>query len=81
MRLPNSILKDTNQLKYNEEVYEFMDNLHDNISDTMYGLIKNAIKVYHLDLKYLIIDATRIKIWKDEETDLIKFEIWILQQE
>lgn len=73
VRLPNSILKYKNQLKYNEEVYEFMDNLHDNISDTMYGLIKNAIKVYHLDLKYLIIDATRIKIWKDEETDLIKF--------
>lgn len=73
VRLPNSILKDTNQLKYNEEVYEFMDDLHDNISDTMYGLIKNAIKIYHLDLKYLIIDATRIKIWKDEETDLIKF--------
>ncbi len=73
VRLPNSILKDTNQLKYNEEVYEFMDILHDNIADTMYDLIKNAIKVYHLDMKYLIIDATRIKIWKDEETNLIKF--------
>jgi hypothetical protein len=71
--LPNSILKDANELKYNKEVYDLMDILHKNMSDTMYDLIKNAIKIHHLDLKYLIIDATRIKIWKDEETDLIKF--------
>ncbi len=50
-----------------------MDILHKNMSDTLYDLIKNAIKIHHLDPKYLIIDATRIKIWKDEETDLIKF--------
>lgn len=73
VRLPNSILKDATELKYNKEVYDLMDILHKNMSDTMYDLIKNAIKIHHLDLKYLIIDATRIKIWKDEETDLIKF--------
>ncbi len=73
VRLPNSILKDANGLKYKKEVYDLMDILHKNMSDTMYDLIKNAIKIHHLDLKYLIIDATRIKIWKDEETDLIKF--------
>jgi transposase len=39
----------------------------------MNDLVKNAVKIHHLDLKHLIIDATRIKIWKDEETDLIKF--------
>jgi hypothetical protein len=73
VRLPNSILKDTNELNYNEEVYDFMDILHKNMSDTMNDLVKNAVKIHHLDLKHLIIDATRIKIWKDEETDLIKF--------
>jgi transposase len=73
VRLPSSILKDTNELKYNKEVYDLMDILHNNMSDTMYDLIKNAVKIHHLDLKHLIIDATRIKIWKDEETDLIKF--------
>ncbi len=35
--------------------------------------VGNKVNVHHLDPKYLIIDATRIKIWKDEETDLIKF--------
>jgi transposase len=73
VRLPDSILKDTNELNYNEEVYDFMDILHKNMSDTMNDLVKNAVKIHHLDLKHLIIDATRIKIWKDEETDLIKF--------
>jgi transposase len=73
VRLPNSILKNTNELNYNEEVYDFMDILHKNMSDTMNDLVKNAVKIHHLDLKHLIIDATRIKIWKDEETDLIKF--------
>src|SRR5659263_420685 len=73
VRLPNSILKNANELNYNEEVYDFMDILHKNMSDTMNDLLKNAVKIHHLDLKHLIIDATRIKIWKDEETDLIKF--------
>ncbi len=73
VRLPNSILKDANKLRYNKEVYDLMDILHKNMSDTMNDLVKNAVKTHHLDLKYLIIDATRIKIWKDEETDLIKF--------
>ena len=36
-------------------------------------MITNAVKIYHLDLHQLIIDATRIKIWKDEETDLVRF--------
>ncbi|MBU4373693.1 MAG: hypothetical protein KKD69_08490 [Euryarchaeota archaeon] len=43
--------------------------------DKAHSLIKQAraVKIYHLDLNHLIIDATRIKIWKDKETDLIRF--------
>lgn len=73
IRLPNSILKDITEIKYSEEIYRFMDALHDNLPYVMNDIIKNAVNIHHLDLKYLIIDATRIKIWKDEETDLIKF--------
>jgi len=39
----------------------------------MNDAITNAVKIYHLDLHQLIIDATRIKIWKDKETDLVRF--------
>ncbi len=49
VRLSNSILKNDNELRYDKEVYEFMDVLHKNISDTMYDLIKNAVNVHHLD--------------------------------
>ncbi len=73
IRLPSSILKDITEIKYSEEIYRFMDTLHDNLPYVMNDIIKNAVNIHHLDLKYLIIDATRIKIWKDEETDLIKF--------
>ncbi|GFO96108.1 hypothetical protein ig2599ANME_0294 [groundwater metagenome] len=33
----------------------------------MNDAVTNAVKIYHLDLNHLIIDATRIKIWKDKE--------------
>jgi transposase len=56
-----------------EEVYRFMDRIHDNLGDIMYDVTKNAVKKHSLDMEYLIIDATRIKIWKDEETGLIRF--------
>lgn len=73
VRLEHSILKDSTDLKYFEEVYEFMDILYRNMGDIMNDAVTNAVKIYHLDLNHLIIDATRIKIWKDKETDLIRF--------
>ena len=73
MRLEHSILKDSTNLNYFEEVYEFMDILYNNMGDIMNDAIMNAVKIFHLDLHQLIIDATRIKIWKDKETDLVRF--------
>jgi transposase len=73
IRLEHSILKDSTNLNYFEEVYEFMDILYSNMGDIMNDAITNAVKIYHLDLNQLIIDATRIKIWKDKETDLVRF--------
>jgi len=72
-RLEHSILKDSTDMKYFEEVYEFMDILYSNMGDIMNDAITKAVKIYHLDLNQLIIDATRIKIWKDKETDLVRF--------
>jgi len=72
-RLEHSILKDSTDMKYFEEVYEFMDILYRNMGDIMNDAVTNAVKIHHLDLKHLIIDATRIKIWKDKETELIRF--------
>ena len=72
-RLSHSILKDPTDLRYLEEVYRFMDRIHDNLGDIMYDVTKNAVKKHSLDMEYLIIDATRIKIWTDEETGLIRF--------
>jgi transposase len=72
-RLSHSILKDSTDLRYLEEVYRFMDCIHDNLGDIMYDVIKNAVKKHSLDMEYLIIDATRIKVWKDEETGMIRF--------
>ncbi|KAF5412659.1 MAG: hypothetical protein C5S47_00880 [Candidatus Methanogasteraceae archaeon] len=73
VRLEHSILKYSADMRYFEEVYQFMDEIYDNLGDVTYDLIKNALKKYRLDLKYLIIDATRIKVWKDKETGLVRF--------
>lgn len=73
VRLEHSILKYSTDMRYFEEVYQFMDEIYDNLGDVTHDLIKNALKKYRLDLKYLIIDATRIKIWKDKETGLVRF--------
>ena len=73
VRLEHSILKESVDLKYFEEVYEFMDILYRNMGDIMNDAVTNAVKIHHLDLNHLIIDATRIKIWKDKETELIRF--------
>ena len=62
VRLEHSILKYSTDMRYFEEVYQFMDEIYDNLGDVAYDLIKNALKKYRLDLKYLIIDSTRIKI-------------------
>jgi len=72
VRLKNSILKDSTNLKYLGEVYKFMDAIYDHLGDVLYELAKNAIRKYSLDLKYLIIDATRLKVYKNKDTDLIK---------
>ncbi|TFH41032.1 MAG: hypothetical protein E4G94_08590 [ANME-2 cluster archaeon] len=72
-RLPHSILKDTTDLQYLEEVYRFMDRIHDNLGDIMYDVAKKAVQKHSLDLEYLIIDATRIKVWKDKQTGMIRF--------
>jgi len=73
IRLEHSILKNSSDMKYFEEVYEFMDILYRDMGDIMNDAITKAVKIYHLDLNQLIIDATRIKIWKDKETDLVRF--------
>ncbi len=73
VRMEHSILKYSTDMRYFEEVYQFMDEIYDNLGDVTYDLIKNALKKYRLDLKYLIIDATRIKVWKDKETGLVRF--------
>lgn len=73
VRLEHSILKGSTDLRYLGEVYRFMDKIYDGIGDLVYDITKNAVKNYSLDLEYLIIDATRIKIWKDKETGLVRF--------
>ncbi|MEA2045125.1 MAG: transposase [Euryarchaeota archaeon] len=73
LRLEHSILKESTDLRYLEEVYRFMDVIYDDFGDIMYDMVRNALKNHSLDIKYLIIDATRIKIWKDEETGLVRF--------
>ena len=73
VRLKHSVLKDSTELKYLGEVYRFMDKICNNLDDITYDLVKNAIKNHPIGLKYLIIDATRIKIWKDRETGLVRF--------
>lgn len=71
--LPNSVLKDDIDIGYVEKVYRCMDSIYEHLDDLTYGLAKNAVKKYRLDLTYLIIDGTGIKIYKDEETGLVKF--------
>lgn len=71
--LPESVLRDETDIGYVEEVYRSMDSVHDHLDDLIYELAKNAVKKYKLDLTYLAIDGTGIKIYKDEETGLVKF--------
>jgi len=72
-RLNKSTFRNSTDIKYLEEVYEFMDMVCKHLGDILYDLIKNAIKKYKISLNYLIVDATRFKIYKDEETGLIRF--------
>ncbi|RLI91990.1 MAG: hypothetical protein DRO89_02970, partial [Candidatus Altiarchaeales archaeon] len=72
-RLESSILKYSTDLKYLEEVYRFMDVIYKHLGDILYDVIRIAVKRYSLDLEHLIIDGTRIKIYKDEETGLVRF--------
>ncbi|MEA1865899.1 MAG: transposase [Euryarchaeota archaeon] len=72
-RLDKSILKNSTDIKYLEEIYEPMDLVYKCLGDIMYDLLKNAIKQHKISLKYLTVDATRFKVYKDGETGLIKF--------
>ena len=40
----------------------------------MYDLLKNSIKRHKISLEYLMVDATRFKVYKDCETGLIRFD-------
>ena len=71
--LNKSVLKESTDLKYLEEVYGFMDLVYEHLGDIVYDMVKAAHHKYDLDLRYLIVDATRFKVYKDEETGLIKF--------
>jgi len=73
IRLNKSIFRNSTDLKYLEEVYEFMDMVCKNLGDILYDLIKIAVERYSIDLTYLIVDATRFKVYKDCETGLIRF--------
>lgn len=68
-----SVLKDTTDLRYVEEIYRFMDRIYARLGDVLYDAVQNAVRHYDLDLTYMIIDGTGIKIWKDEETGLVRF--------
>jgi len=71
--LPNSVLGDKTDVAYVEKVYRSMDSIYDHLDDLIYELAKNAVKKYKLDLTYLAIDCTGIRIYKDEQTGLVKF--------
>ena len=72
-RLDKSVLKNSTDIKYLEEVYELMDLVYKCLGDIMYDLLKNAIEQHKISLKYLMVDATRFKVYKDGETGLIRF--------
>jgi transposase len=72
-RLNKSIFNNSTDIKYLEEVYEFMDLVYNCLGDIMYDLLKNAIKQHKISLEYLMVDATRFKVYKDCETGLIRF--------
>nr|QNO44762.1 hypothetical protein KLGCGMKP_00024 [Methanosarcinales archaeon ANME-2c ERB4] len=72
-RLDKSIFKNSTDIKYLEEVYGLMDLVYNRLGDIMYDLLKNAIKQHKIGLEYLMVDATRFKVYKDCETGLIRF--------
>jgi len=71
--LPFSVLKDGVDIKYVGEVYRSMDSIYNHLDDFIYELAKNAVKKYKLDLSYLAIDGTGIKVYKDKETGMVRF--------
>jgi transposase len=72
-RLDKSIFKSSTDIKYLEEVYGLMDLVYNRLGDIMYDLLKNAIERHNIGLNYLMVDATRFKVYKDCETGLIRF--------
>lgn len=71
--LPDSVLRDKVDIGYVGKVYRSMDSIYNNLDEIIYELAKNAVKKYKLNLSYLAIDGTGIKIYKDKETGLVKF--------
>ena len=71
--LPFSVLKDEIDIRYVGEVYRSMDSIYNHLDDFIYELAKNAVKKYKLGISYLAIDGTGIKVYKDKETELVKF--------
>jgi transposase len=71
--LPYSVFEDKTDIKYIDQVYRSMDAVYAHLDDFIYQLARNAIKKYKFDLTYLVIDGTGIRIYKDEETGLVKF--------
>ena len=71
--IPNSVLGDEVDIGYVGKVYRSMDSIYHHLDDITYDLAKNAVKKYRLNLDYLAIDGTGIKVYKDKETGLVKF--------
>ena len=72
-RLNNSILKDEIDISYVKQIYRSMDKIYDNLGIILYEMVKKAVKKYRVNLSQLIIDGTRLKVFTDEETGLVKF--------
>ena len=72
-RLNKSILKDETDITYLEEIYRSMDSVYNNLSMILYEMVKNGVKKYRINLDHLIIDGTKLKIFTNKETGLVKF--------
>lgn len=72
-RLKNSILKHGTDISYVDEIYRSMDKIYNNLGLILYEMVKKAVKKYKISLDQLIIDGTRMKVFTNEETDLVRF--------
>ncbi|RZN13734.1 MAG: hypothetical protein EF812_07055 [Methanosarcinales archaeon] len=70
--MDKSILKNSIDIKYPEEVYRLMELVYKCLRDIMYDLLKNAIKRHKVGLNDLMVDVTYFKVHKDGEIGLIQ---------